>query len=1736
MILSKKGNMFTETSVCDNAGEIKDAPSVIDLDYAIGELSLSPIPYEGSYLRADESFMSMVKLDVSGADLHSTLDSISFDLDPEKRDDVAKETIRADAFDFIDTADLNGQRPDLGKNTSKCNILASELSTQMVGEAEVLGEIDVTHELSHPLIVNTPSSTSAHSYKSIQNNESRKTRRTATKKSVLDLSSLQFTRRRRSLLPKQGRSSVWGSLGDTLPDFEERSGPIKNLGNVKKPRRTKGVQRNRNAIKDKKDRKSIGNSCTPAGHISLKIKIGNQSCTIGNVARSSSASRKSIPELFDNTENKVGEEVLADMVSPCDRNLEKMMSSDASVLSTNVAVRGFAEKPSFITSSHHHQTISQVEGDNLGVSSENRCSDPGTSPDSEVINSVPDALLLENCLQNMQESPVISKACASLANVSSFTLPHMKSKKGKKKDKLHQLGNSSVVSKLTDAETTKNAKVDADLVPGQIVDDVFYCTEASTITTAKKHLETHCRNGVPKGPTLFSRVNESEIPSSTGAEMNPSPGLVAATTESSISQVCETFIPCSNGKNNTKCFGAKGQSKSRSGILGLPSKKDISSKNKGNNNNLSGERQVNEAVVSIGVIRGVESYPAAGHQASSNFGETGILGKDPISSLHSGVERDNFVPLRNAWVLCDMCEKWRRIPAALADQIEETNGGWTCKDNTDKDFADCSIPQEKSNSEINKELEISDASCEEDACDTSLTSNHKGSKVSPQLSWSLIKSNLFLHRSRKKQTIDEVMVCHCKPPSDGRMGCGAKCLNRMLNIECVRKTCPCGELCSNQQFQKRKYASLELFRCGKKGYGLQALGNILEGQFLIEYVGEVLDVHAYEARQREYAMNGHRHFYFMTLNGSEVIDACAKGNLGRYINHSCDPNCRTEKWMVNGEVCVGLFAVRNIKKGEEVTFDYNYVRVFGAAAKKCVCGSPNCRGYIGGDPTNSEIVQSDSDDEYSEPVVICEDNEMKADWNDIMSNSLIDKKIKIANDPPENRHRMKEQASAVGHLEIIAERHTTETLTQKVEGVNSTSTDVCLKTRITAQAAETMVRDTIEGGNSVGNDSDASAVGKLDIGKDLGESLNESLSVESERLVSQICSSSQLTNISLPSEGTMNKKMSSNKHDCSIGVKSTANSSSSAHGSDFTTISPCKSLPGTVECKRMLKYATVVEKDELAKSNILSKAHRSSSSIKKGKLKSNVVNDKGTSDLNQLNAAPYKLKKQPELPSNSQFEAVEAKLNDLLDPEGGISKRKDASRGYLKLLFLTAASGNNCHGEAIQSNRELSMILDALLKTKSRTVLVDVINKNGLQMLHNIMKQYRKEFIKTPILRKLLKVLEYLAMREILTLKHITGGPACPGVESFKDSILTLTEHADKQVHQIARNFRDRWIPRSLRKYFCMDRDDGRMEFHPRSSFSRLSASHDVWSDRFGKPSEAADPCETESAAASGTAETSTLDHSALGTSRGTNGTRTRKRKSRWDIPLEESQHSRFRTNLEDDGKPNIDEDFPPGFSPPCNGLMVPSDGSSNASSHQQRNVCTKHPFDIVLGNSQQKFIACMPVSYGVPSSVMRQFGDLQAETAAVWTIAPGVPFYPFPPLPPYAHDKGNPPASAAGYGSLSEPAGKVEQGRDSCITHYTGQKHTRTWSVDPQEMNVSDANDRLEFQRGGGSYSSGRRHFKQQKSNHSKLAPPWVRMRNGWGYNAGNNPINGVPGVGIGNGANEFRNSYNSEEVNWRG
>jgi len=51
--------------------------------------------------------------------------------------------------------------------------------------------------------------------------------------------------------------------------------------------------------------------------------------------------------------------------------------------------------------------------------------------------------------------------------------------------------------------------------------------------------------------------------------------------------------------------------------------------------------------------------------------------------------------------------------------------------------------------------------------------------------WQLVKENIYTHRRRKEQDEDDIMICQCRRPTDGGVGCGPDCLNRLLNIECV---------------------------------------------------------------------------------------------------------------------------------------------------------------------------------------------------------------------------------------------------------------------------------------------------------------------------------------------------------------------------------------------------------------------------------------------------------------------------------------------------------------------------------------------------------------------------------------------------------------------------------------------------------------------------------------------------------------------------------------------------------------------------------------------------------------------------------------------------------------------------------------------------------------------------------------------------------------------------------------
>ena len=137
---------------------------------------------------------------------------------------------------------------------------------------------------------------------------------------------------------------------------------------------------------------------------------------------------------------------------------------------------------------------------------------------------------------------------------------------------------------------------------------------------------------------------------------------------------------------------------------------------------------------------------------------------------------------------------------------------------------------------------------------------------------------------------------------------------------------------------------------GAGGWGLQAASDIREGDFVVEYVGEVLDMEMCRERLRKAHETQTHHFYMLTLDSRNglVIDAKEKSNYARFINHSCDPNCETQKWTVGHESRVGIFAKEDIKAGTELTFDYQ-LDSLGNEKKECLCGSRNCSGFIGGE-------------------------------------------------------------------------------------------------------------------------------------------------------------------------------------------------------------------------------------------------------------------------------------------------------------------------------------------------------------------------------------------------------------------------------------------------------------------------------------------------------------------------------------------------------------------------------------------------------------------------------------------------------------------------------------------------------------------------------------------------------------------------------------------------------------------
>ena len=117
------------------------------------------------------------------------------------------------------------------------------------------------------------------------------------------------------------------------------------------------------------------------------------------------------------------------------------------------------------------------------------------------------------------------------------------------------------------------------------------------------------------------------------------------------------------------------------------------------------------------------------------------------------------------------------------------------------------------------------------------------------------------------------------------------------------------------------------------GWGVYAAQPISEDTQIIEYKGAL--VSQAEAWRREQRYLPRHRIWIFTINDRWARDAAFGGNIARYVNHACRPNCYVD--IIGRHIWIR--ASRDIRKGEELTYDYN---TDGVAGIPCRC-RPGCR-------------------------------------------------------------------------------------------------------------------------------------------------------------------------------------------------------------------------------------------------------------------------------------------------------------------------------------------------------------------------------------------------------------------------------------------------------------------------------------------------------------------------------------------------------------------------------------------------------------------------------------------------------------------------------------------------------------------------------------------------------------------------------------------------------------------------
>jgi len=143
----------------------------------------------------------------------------------------------------------------------------------------------------------------------------------------------------------------------------------------------------------------------------------------------------------------------------------------------------------------------------------------------------------------------------------------------------------------------------------------------------------------------------------------------------------------------------------------------------------------------------------------------------------------------------------------------------------------------------------------------------------------------------------------------------------------------------NYKLRKNIMKTYKVIKSNIHHRGLCAARNIKRGERIIEFKGKKI-THKQADEDTKY---GYDITYLFTLDKKYLLDGDFEFNKARLINHSCNPNCEVLDESKSG---IWITAIRNIKKNEELSYDYGFSYDCSYKDLICKCGSKNCVGFI----------------------------------------------------------------------------------------------------------------------------------------------------------------------------------------------------------------------------------------------------------------------------------------------------------------------------------------------------------------------------------------------------------------------------------------------------------------------------------------------------------------------------------------------------------------------------------------------------------------------------------------------------------------------------------------------------------------------------------------------------------------------------------------------------------------------